>query len=735
LKSNRKINKKKINLYNRNIYPTEFVKYIQKLRGHINMEHEMKKKIIIRRVVFLILVSILLINIPTASASNDVKLVIDGRNITSSPAPIIRNGRTLVPARLISEEFGAVVLWDGNERSVTIIKDDSTVVLRINSNLVLHRKGDRLSSYIVDVAPQIIGERTFVPLRLVSNILGVSVIWDNLSRAAIIDSQNPTTFIPFFSTRIQNITQGQSISGLTQLQITGNRSQSKGGEIRYLLINPDTGKGVVIARGTNITGPYTWLPELIESGERVIVAAIYDDKGVFIEGDAVVVNLNVIPQIALTGLWEGQNINNTITLRGNFNFTPAFLRYEITNEDTGKVFLSSEIDPWGPYNWTPQMEDNGNIKIRVMAYDHLGKPYSSQSITAKVEIARRVELRGVSSGATVTRPVNLSVSRNFQISSIEYILRDPQTGQEEILAQVGNASFRWFPTVNQKGSKVLFARVRDNSGTSFISNSINISVTGNPILFLEGVGPGQVVTGSLNLRVVSNTSIESIQYVLINTKTGNRRILGGGREFTWTPIQGDAGDWRLQAEGTLSTGAKITSEGISFRVFLGKTYSARPIIERAKFMDFASELAVTSWQSTGMSAALQTAQAILETGWGQSVPVDKYSGKFSFNLFGIKGTGPAGSVISNTWEEYNGQIFRIDANFRAYSNVNQSWDDHKRLLLTSARYEPFRIVMHNSTQGAWALRRAGYATDSQYPIKLMNIIRIHNLRRLDEVSF
>ena len=49
---------------------------------------------------------------------------------------------------------------------------------------------------------------------------------------------------------------------------------------------------------------------------------------------------------------------------------------------------------------------------------------------------------------------------------------------------------------------------------------------------------------------------------------------------------------------------------------------------------------------SGMSAALQTAQAMLESGWGQSIPVDKYNGELSYNLFGIKGTGTAGTVIS-----------------------------------------------------------------------------------------
>jgi flagellum-specific peptidoglycan hydrolase FlgJ len=135
-----------------------------------------------------------------------------------------------------------------------------------------------------------------------------------------------------------------------------------------------------------------------------------------------------------------------------------------------------------------------------------------------------------------------------------------------------------------------------------------------------------------------------------------------------------------------------------------------------------------------MSAALQAAQAILETGWGQSVPVDKYSGKFSYNLFGIKGTGTNGSVVSNTWEVYNGVTYRIDANFRAYNSAAESLNDRNKLLLTASRYEPFRAVMYDSTLGAWAIKRAGYATDPQYPAKLLNIIKKYGLLELDRVG-
>ncbi|MCL2497635.1 MAG: glucosaminidase domain-containing protein, partial [Symbiobacteriaceae bacterium] len=149
------------------------------------------------------------------------------------------------------------------------------------------------------------------------------------------------------------------------------------------------------------------------------------------------------------------------------------------------------------------------------------------------------------------------------------------------------------------------------------------------------------------------------------------------------------------------------------------------------FMSLITPLALQSQKQTGMSAALQVAQAILETGWGQSLPVDRYTGQFSYNLFGIKGRGSAGSVISSTLEEYYGTMYRIDDYFRAYSSVQESWADHKNLLLLADRYQPFRDVMFNSTSGAYALRRCGYATASNYPDALIAIIEEYDLDFLD----
>ncbi|PLX30672.1 MAG: hypothetical protein C0604_09160, partial [Clostridiales bacterium] len=64
----------------------------------------------------------------------------------------------------------------------------------------------------------------------------------------------------------------------------------------------------------------------------------------------------------------------------------------------------------------------------------------------------------------------------------------------------------------------------------------------------------------------------------------------------------------------------------------------------------------------------------------------------------------------------------------------EGWEDHKKFLLERERYRPFTEVMHDSTLGAWAIKRAGYATDPVYATKLINIIKRYGLRRLDQTG-
>lgn len=691
----------------------------------------MKKNIFNWKTIIMLFMVVMLANIaPNAYAQSPIKLIIDGKVVKADPEAFIKNDRTLVPIRIIAEELKAEVTWDNENRTVNITKEDMHVVLPIDSHLIEYTVDNETIYNLSDVAPSIKEERTFVPIRLVSNALGVGIEWDNDKRAVIIDSTEKSEIEPFFDVEISSVKSGQVITGTTNLNVTMASVPKGAAEIKYLLVNPDTNKGLIIAKGTNLTSTYKWMPGMEDEGNKVIVAAVYDKSGNFLAGDAVPVNVDIVPEIKLTGLTEGELVTaGSVPIGAELNFSAAYVKYEIINPDTGAYYISPGLDPIDSFTMIPVMEDNGNMSLRVVAYDMSGKAYYGDYVKVKVAVDRYLNLGGVSQGQTIDGSVTLRTSRNFNVSETEYIMVD-SNGAETILYKAGYGNYTWFPGPENAGSKDLYVRVKDSAGNTYTSSKVKVNVVGSPKILLQSAGPGQVVTDTFNLNVKSNVTLSDIKYILTNLKTGASKVLTGQ---SYTPVESDAGSWSLRAEAVYE-GKTLKTESVEFTIYKGKLYSALPIVPKDQFLDFASDLAVDTKEKTGMSAALQTAQAILETGWGQSVPVDKYTGQLSNNLFGIKGTGSAGSVTSNTWEEYNGVTFRIDDEFRAYKNVSESWDDHNELLLTKERYAPFRAVMFDSTQGAWALRRCGYATDSSYAIKLIDIINRYDLKKLDEVT-
>lgn len=677
---------------------------------------------------------ILLLGSMISTASSNLEIVLDGENVTALATPIIKDGRTLVPIRSILEKMGAKVDWDGDTRTIEVSKDGKVVVLKVDSRLVKYKDGKEVYT-LSDVAPIIVGNKAYAPLRLITNAIGVDIQFDDATNTVKIDSQTKSVFSSFFEEEVLNIEDGQTITGTTILELNVSEKVAKNGvEIKYMLLDPDTATGKVVARGNEVGGQYSWIPYINDRGKKALVAVIYDVDGNFISGDAKLVNVGIVPEVKLTGLSEIVRENAAIGV--DANFVPIYVQYEIVNVDKDKAITTGELDPWGTYNWAPMVDDNGIYRIRAIAYDENEKPYFSETKEITLDMPYVFGLSGVKEGMTIDKPVTLLANRNFNVLDTEYLIRYPVFGEEGSLSKQGYGSYKWFPGPEDKGEVEVFARVTNTKGIVHQTKGIPVVLPGRPILLLEGVGPNQVITSEIEIKSLSNFGLEEVQYILTNPAKGTKKLLAVSdpREgYVFVPTQDDLKYSHIKAVGKYK-GDTIESEEVPIKIYLGKIYGPKPIVEKDKFMGVVSQLARKSWEDTGMSAALQTAQAILETGWGQSVPVDKYTGKFSNNLFGIKGKGPAGSVTSNTWEEYNGTTFRIDADFRAYNNIGESWLNHKELLLQAERYGIFRDVMYDSTMGAWALRRAGYATDSQYPKKLMNIINLYNLNQLDKVN-
>lgn len=674
-----------------------------------------------------------------AAPAGALRLVVDGRRVETSPPPFIDAGRTLVPMRALFEALGASVEWDDQTRTVTARRADRRVRVTIDRRLACLSEGC-LEAALLDVPARIRDDRTFVPLRFVATALGAAVRWDGATRTVRVDTAPGARSDGAGAAVRLALPADPVITGPADLRVTFAGAPPAGAaEIRWLLLDPQTGRGPIVARGTDVTGTHRWLPDPAHEGMRLLAAAVYDGSGRFLAGDVAAVRVLIRPEIALEGVSAGQRLEGAVSLTTRVNFVATHVRYDLIDPQTGAAVTLGEADPEGAFAWTPRLEQNGPRTVAATVYDRLGRATPGPAVAVEVAVPRRLNLTGLAAGKAVERPVTLGISANFTVRQVRYLLRDPATGaEEEIARRDGAGTHRWLPAPAQAGPREVLAAATDAQGREYRTAPVTVDVRGVPALFLETVGPNQVLAGDVKLRALANVPLAAIEFQLVDAATGEARTVAAGADaaaaYTWKPAEGDAGAWRLRAAGTTPAGERLLGEAVPVRVHTGRIHGPEPVVEKDRFLDLAAGLARPAHLRTGMSAALQAAQAILETGWGQFVPVDKYTGTPSNNLFGIKGRGPAGSVTSNTWEEYNGVAYRVDAAFRAYRDVSESWDDHKKLLLTASRYAPFRAVMHDGTRGAWALRRAGYATDSRYPLKLIDLMKRYDLYALDEVE-
>jgi len=140
-------------------------------------------------------------------------------------------------------------------------------------------------------------------------------------------------------------------------------------------------------------------------------------------------------------------------------------------------------------------------------------------------------------------------------------------------------------------------------------------------------------------------------------------------------------------------------------------------------------IAVNEMNRIGIPASIKMAQAILESSSGKSTLARQ-----SNNHFGIKcGRDWKGAEVYREDDDYeNGLLVR--SCFRAYNDPTESFIAHSEFLSNpkSQRYQfLFELDRHDYKGWAHGLRKAGYATDPNYPSKLINVIEKYELYLLD----
>lgn len=125
--------------------------------------------------------------LPSAAMAATPTLYLNDADVTAEASPVIVDGTTLVPLRFIGEKLGYTVDWDNDKRGASMSKDGQTYTMFEGSNIAYDKNGNET---ILGAAMQLMNEKSMVPLRFLSESIGLSVHWDQAVYAVFVNSDS-----------------------------------------------------------------------------------------------------------------------------------------------------------------------------------------------------------------------------------------------------------------------------------------------------------------------------------------------------------------------------------------------------------------------------------------------------------------------------------------------------------------------------------------------------------------
>lgn len=155
---------------------------------------------------------------------------------------------------------------------------------------------------------------------------------------------------------------------------------------------------------------------------------------------------------------------------------------------------------------------------------------------------------------------------------------------------------------------------------------------------------------------------------------------------------------------------------------------------KKEFIKEVADIAYENYKEYNILPSITIAQAILESGWGESTLATDYN-----NYFGIKADNRwnGKSIEIKTKENYDDEVV---AAFRAYRSLKDSIRDQGKFLFENERYEKNGLFSGKTyKEQAQALENAGYSTAKDedgnliYGDKLVRVIKENNLMLYDTI--
>ena len=125
--------------------------------------------------------------ISTLTREEEIQIYLDGEKLGFDVPPVISEGRILAPVRGISEALGAEILWNDEIKTAEIVSENRKVSFAIGENVMVINGEEK----VIDVSAEIIGGRTFVPMRALAEALELDVKWDDETKSAALTLKKP----------------------------------------------------------------------------------------------------------------------------------------------------------------------------------------------------------------------------------------------------------------------------------------------------------------------------------------------------------------------------------------------------------------------------------------------------------------------------------------------------------------------------------------------------------------
>jgi hypothetical protein len=327
---------------------------------------------------------------PSPALAQDITIVVNGQQVAFDQPPIERSGRVFVPLRGVFERLGATVVYDNGVINAT--GNSHNISLRIGSNVAIVDG----SQEMLDVAPFLVGARTLVPLRFVSQALGAYVDWNNNSSTVTIAMSGAPapTATPADSVAITSMHPASGGVALSKRPaVSGNFSRPVDpNSVRITLDGRDVSSTSYVSSTTFLFSP----PYDLEASEHTVRVTGKDGDGnpfdrswSFTSGTSATLNYvtNVSPA-------NGTTVGGSFTVSGTTLPNSVVHILAVGTANMGGYFTVST----GSYNADVTADSNGNfsqlVTLNVVSGGDIGVRLTSVAPTTNAAATVTMHFHG-----------------------------------------------------------------------------------------------------------------------------------------------------------------------------------------------------------------------------------------------------------------------------------------------------------------------------------------------------